>query len=111
MAVGDAEGQVAAVLAGHGIAQLPTWLIRRQLEDGSLVQVLAPLATDGLPIHLAWLKSRQAQPKVATLLTHLRQCLSGTVSSRRRRHRVATRRAPGRTFPDNSYTISLNPLE
>lgn len=77
MAVGDAEGQVAAVLAGHGIAQLPTWLIRRQLEDGSLVQVLAPLATDGLPIHLAWLKSRQAQPKVATLLTHLRQCLSG----------------------------------
>ena len=76
MAVGDAEGQVSAVLAGHGIAQLPTWLIRRQLHDGSLVQVLAPLATDGLPIHLAWLKSRQAQPKVATLLAHLAQCLS-----------------------------------
>lgn len=77
MAVGDAEGQVSAVLAGHGIAQLPTWLIKRQLADGSLVEVLPQLATLGLPIHLAWLKSRAAQPKVNTLLTHLAQCLSG----------------------------------
>ncbi|NER62128.1 LysR family transcriptional regulator [Pseudomonas sp. MAFF212428] len=77
MAVGDAEGQVSAVLAGYGIAQLPTWLIKRQLAEGSLVQVLPHLATQGLPIHLAWLTSRQAQPKVSTLLAHLGQSLSG----------------------------------
>ncbi len=68
VAIGDAEGQLTAVLAGHGIAQLPTWLVKRQLAEGSLVEVLPHLATDGLPINLAWLKSRQALPKVRALL-------------------------------------------
>lgn len=68
VAIGDAEGQLTAVLAGHGIAQLPTWLVKRQLEEGTLVEVLPHLATDGLPINLAWLKSRQALPKVRALL-------------------------------------------
>lgn len=66
--VGDGEGLLIAVLAGCGIAQLPTWLIRRQLEEGTLVQVLPHLATDGMAINLAWQKSRQAQPKVSALL-------------------------------------------
>jgi hypothetical protein len=49
VAIGDAEGQLTAVLAGHGIAQLPTWLVKRQLEEGTLAEVLPHLATDGLP--------------------------------------------------------------
>lgn len=52
--LGDGEGQVTAVLAGCGIAQLPTWLISRQLEDGTLVEVLPHLATEGLAINLVW---------------------------------------------------------
>ena len=31
IAVGDGEGEVAAVLAGHGIGQLPTWLTQRHI--------------------------------------------------------------------------------
>ena len=77
LAIGDAEGQALAIMAGHGIAQLPTWLVQRPLDEGSLVEVLPEFASEGLPIHLAWLNSRQAQPKVSTLLTHLGQCLSG----------------------------------
>ncbi|MFK8329842.1 LysR substrate-binding domain-containing protein [Pseudomonas sp. BJa5] len=69
--LGDGEGQVTAVLAGCGIAQLPTWLVNRQLEDGTLVQVLPHLATDGLAINLVWIKSRQALPKVSALLDAL----------------------------------------
>lgn len=69
--VGDGEGQVTAVLAGCGIAQLPTWLVNPQLEDGTLVQVLPHLATDGLAINLVWIKSRQALPKVSALLDAL----------------------------------------
>ncbi|OKB68350.1 LysR family transcriptional regulator [Serratia marcescens] len=71
VAIGDAEGQLTAVLAGHGIAQLPTWLVKRQVEAGTLVEVLPHLATDGLPINVVWLKSRRAQPKVSALLQAL----------------------------------------
>ena len=69
--VGDGEGQVMTVLAGCGIAQLPTWLIKQQLADGSLVQVLPHLASEGLAINLVWPKSRQALPKVSALLDAL----------------------------------------
>ena len=76
IAVGDGEGQTAAVLAGHGIAQLPTWLITQALETGALVEVLPHLATDGLPMNLVWLKRRQSQPKVSVLLEALGAALA-----------------------------------
>ena len=69
--VGDGEGLVIAVSAGCGIAQLPSWLIKRQLEEGILVEVLPQLATEGQAINLIWLKSRQALPKVSALLEAL----------------------------------------
>ena len=68
IAVGDAVGQVSAIVAGLGIAQLPTWAVKHQIEQGLLVEVLPQLATDGLPINLVWLKSRQYLPKVKLLL-------------------------------------------
>ncbi|MGJ3438904.1 LysR family transcriptional regulator [Pseudomonas sp. Je.1.5.c] len=71
IAVGDGEGEVAAVLAGHGIGQLPTWLTQRHLDSGALVEVLPQLATDGLPMNLVWLKSRESLPKVRALLDYL----------------------------------------
>lgn len=66
--VGNGEGLLTAVAAGCGIAQLPSWLIRQQLEDGTLVRVLPQLATEGMAINLAWIKSRRALPKVNALL-------------------------------------------
>lgn len=71
IAVGDAEGQLIAAMSGHGITQLPTWLVRRQLNEGSLREVLPDLSTDGLSINLIWIKSRQMQPKVSALLDEL----------------------------------------
>ena len=76
LAVGDGEGAVTAVLAGHGIGQLPTWLTQRHIEQGTLVEVLPNLATDGLPMHMIWLKSRENVPKVRALLDHLRPRLT-----------------------------------
>lgn len=67
LALGDTEGLVMAAVAGHGIVQLPTWLVARQLAEGSLVQVLPALSISGMPISLAWLKSRAAMPKVSAL--------------------------------------------
>jgi DNA-binding transcriptional LysR family regulator len=71
IAVGDGEGEVMAVLAGLGIAQLPTWLVQTHLNSGRLVEVLPDLATDGLPMNLVWLKSREVLPKVSALITFL----------------------------------------
>jgi len=68
LVVGDGEGLLVAVLAGGGIAQLPTWLIQQHLEAGTLVEVLPRLATDGQAINLVWQKRRQALPRISALL-------------------------------------------
>lgn len=76
VAVGDGEGEVMAVLAGLGIAQLPTWLAQKHLDSGAMVEVLPHLATDGLPMNLVWLKSRENLPKVQALLSYLGERLT-----------------------------------
>ena len=69
--VGDGDAQVEAVLADGGVAQLATWLVDRHLAAGRLVQFLPEAATDGLPLHLVWPRSRQLLPKVDGLLNFL----------------------------------------
>ncbi|WP_219117910.1 LysR family transcriptional regulator [Janthinobacterium sp. UMAB-56] len=76
MTVGDAEARTAAVLAGLGVAQLATWLVEQYLATGAIVAVLPPLATQGLPLYLAWPLARQLTPKTGTLLQELRQRLT-----------------------------------
>lgn len=76
MILGSAEAQVGAVKAGFGIAQLATWLIRDELARGHLVEILPHMATDGLPLHLVWPRSRQLIPKVDALITMLSEGLS-----------------------------------
>ena len=68
-------------MAGCGIAQLPTWLIKQPLADGALVEVLPHLASEGLPIHLVWPKNRQDLPKVRVLLDALAQGLAGGIQT------------------------------
>ena len=74
--VGHGEAQVAAVLAGFGIAQFATWLVEEPLRDGRLQQILPQSATPGLPLHLVWPRSRQQLPKVDSLLAYLGDTLS-----------------------------------
>lgn len=74
--LGSAEAQVGAVKAGFGIAQLATWLIRDELARGHLVEILPHMATDGLPLHLVWPRSRQLIPKVDALITMLSEGLN-----------------------------------
>ena len=69
--VGSGEAQVAAVVAGFGIAQLATWLVDEHLQRGTLVALLPHMATEGLPLHLIWLRSRQLLPKVDALVAYL----------------------------------------
>lgn len=73
--LGQAEAQVAAVEAGLGVAQLATWLVAQQIRDGRLIAIVPHLATDGLPLHLVWQRSRQHAPKVQALLAHFEATL------------------------------------
>lgn len=68
---GDAEVQAALALAGLGVAQMSTWLVGRQLADGSLVQVLPRHATAGLPIHVVWPRAKENVPRVRQLVEWL----------------------------------------
>lgn len=76
MVFGQAESQVAAVEAGLGLAQFPTWLVGQQIRDGRLVRLLPQLTTQGLPLHLLWQRSREHAPKVQALLAHFAATLS-----------------------------------
>lgn len=76
IAIGDTEGQASAVLLGHGIAQLPYWLIRDHLASGKLVQILPELETDGLPLNLAWLRSRERVSRVKELADFLKNTIT-----------------------------------
>jgi DNA-binding transcriptional LysR family regulator len=68
--------RVAAVERGLGIAQLATWLVEQQIRDGRLIKILPLLATQGLPLHLIWQRSREHAPKVQALISHLEATLS-----------------------------------
>jgi DNA-binding transcriptional LysR family regulator len=74
--LGQAEAQVAAVEAGLGVAQLATWLVERQIHEGTLVRILPQLTTQGLPLHVVWQRSRQHAPKVQGLVAHFEATLS-----------------------------------
>ena len=73
--LGQAEAQVAALEAGLGIAQLATWVVEQQLREGRLQIILPELATQGLPLHIVWQRSRQHLPKVQALIAHFGQTL------------------------------------
>lgn len=68
--------QVDAVVAGFGIAQLATWLAADALRDGRVVEVLPQLATEGLPLYLAWPLGKQLLPKVDAVGEMLGESLS-----------------------------------
>ncbi|MEN4980798.1 LysR family transcriptional regulator [Erwinia billingiae] len=71
MALGDGEAQVAAVVAGLGVAQMATWLMEKQLQRGELVQILPALTVEGLPLTVIWPRKKQLTPKVDALLSVL----------------------------------------
>ncbi len=71
LVLGNAEAQLEAVVAGHGVAQLATWLADDALASGQLVRILPDCSVDGLPLRLAWPQSKQLLPKVDALRNHL----------------------------------------
>lgn len=58
---------IAACVAGSGIALVPSFLIRKELEDGSLIQILQPEISSGKSYQLAISAFKSTNPSVVAL--------------------------------------------
>lgn len=64
----DGDAMLEAVLAGAGVAQLPTWLVGANLADGGLVPLLEEYAGAEMEIHAVWPRSRYLKPGQRALI-------------------------------------------
>jgi len=69
--MGDGEMLLEMTLAGGGLAQLPTWLVQDQIEQGLLIPVLRQYEGAEMPIHVIWPRTRYIQPKVRMIVDAL----------------------------------------
>ncbi|MCK0198658.1 LysR family transcriptional regulator [Ancylobacter sp. 6x-1] len=64
VSVNDSTAYVAAALAGLGIAQLPAFMARPHIADGSLVRVLTDWAVEGIDVHVVYPPNRHLSSRV-----------------------------------------------
>lgn len=69
--MGDGEAVRAAALAGLGLVQVPTWLVREQLDAGALVCVLHDQSGGEMPINVIWARSQHMPLKVRIVVDAL----------------------------------------
>jgi DNA-binding transcriptional LysR family regulator len=69
--LGHGEPLLDAVLAGLGLAYLPTWLIQDAVRRGDLVAVWPDHFVDNMPVHALWPKTRAQAPKVRVVIDEL----------------------------------------
>jgi DNA-binding transcriptional LysR family regulator len=67
----DGEAMVDAAVGGLGLCQVPASLVRRYLQDGSLIAVLADYAPAPVPVNALWPKTAQLSPKVRYVVDQL----------------------------------------
>ncbi|WP_369991861.1 LysR family transcriptional regulator [Pseudomonas xanthosomatis] len=69
--VGDGDAIVAIAVAGQGICQMPSSLVREHLDNGSLVPVLEQYSPGDVEIHAVWPQTRHLLPKVRRVVDEL----------------------------------------
>lgn len=67
----DFETVLLAVRAGHGLAQLPSWMVEADIRDGRLQTVLDGLSGGEVPINLLWPRSRALPAKLRVVVDGL----------------------------------------
>jgi len=74
------DGVIVARLAadGHGIAQLPTFLMQDYLSSGQLVPILQDYEFTSAPISLVYPANRMMNPALRALINHILEYKSGS---------------------------------
>lgn len=62
--VNDSNAYLAAIIAGHGVAQIPTYLVDQHLREGTLVPVLPDWLPGPLPVYAVYPPNRRLSAKV-----------------------------------------------
>jgi LysR family transcriptional regulator for bpeEF and oprC len=75
LSVNDSRSYVSAAMTGLGIVQAPSFMIRKALADGSLVQVLSEWQRSALPLHIVYPPNRHLSNKVRVFVDWLAKLL------------------------------------
>lgn len=67
----DFETVLMAVKAGHGLTQLPLWMVQNDVQLGSLQIVLDGLSGGELPINILWLRTKTLPAKIRVIIDGL----------------------------------------
>jgi DNA-binding transcriptional LysR family regulator len=67
---------VAAAVAGHGIAQLPDFMVREELKRGDLVPLLTEWSADTIPLYIVYPPNRHLSNKVRVFVDWLVRLLA-----------------------------------
>ena len=73
LAVNNGEVLQTALLAGVGIASLPTFLVGDAIRRGDLVPILVDYPIDSPDLHAIWSPGRQLSAKVRAFVDYLSQ--------------------------------------
>jgi len=73
----NGETNLALVLAGQGITQVPVWMVDEYIQSGKLVQLLSDYKTDYMPINIIYPQSRYLPLKVRCFINFLSEMLAG----------------------------------
>lgn len=80
--LGHLEAVLQAALAGLGLAQLPEWLIEKELASGRLQRVLDDYAGPGLPLYAAWPATRAMTARLRLVIDTLRAAVPAGLQAR-----------------------------
>jgi DNA-binding transcriptional LysR family regulator len=69
--VGDGDAIVAATIAGCGLSQMPSSLVRKPIAEGTIVPLLTAFSKAKVEIHALWPRTRHLVPKVRTVVDEL----------------------------------------
>jgi DNA-binding transcriptional LysR family regulator len=67
----DFETVQRAVSAGHGLAQLPLWMIQDDIRDGKLLTVLDGMSGGEVPINVLWPRTKALPAKIRVVVDGL----------------------------------------
>jgi DNA-binding transcriptional LysR family regulator len=87
--VNNADAAIASAVDGHGITQVLSYQVDRELRDGKLVRLLPTYEPDALPIHIVYPAASSASAKVRAFVDlatpRLKQILQHNLTNNRAR--------------------------
>ena len=71
--VGDGDAIVSMTVAGAGLSQMPSSIVRHHVEAGDLVVVLNEFEGPPIPIYAVWPGTRHLSPKLRFIVDALHE--------------------------------------